>query len=378
MSNSAYVSVNSVDISLTGTTGANVSSGSSIVVQLVNPAGVQSWNIACYGVDEITSAASVNATLVQDNTTWTATFTAPSTVEGATMLFNSVTNQGKANQNSFTFGVFVELDGYRLFAGGEDAQSNATVGNAADLNKLVRGVALGGGGGGNFVAGGDLSGTSSDQTVIAIQGNAVSASSPTEGQFLVEGSGSTWKPTTLSGDVTASTGTPGDITVVGLQSNDVKSGVLGSIDDGYVLTWNNSGSQYEALPITTVSGVTLSGVPSTGQIIVATGSTTADWQNAPSGSFSAGGDLTGTSTDQTVNAIQGVVISGTPAAGNGLFATSSLAAAWSAPITISGVSVSLTPPTTNQVLTATSSATASWQTPASGAFTAGGDLTGTF
>ena len=42
------------------------------------------------------------------------------------------------------------------------------------------------------------------------------------------------------------------------------------------------------------------------------------------------GDLSGAYTDLTVESIQGVVISGTPAAGDGLYATGTATAAWSA------------------------------------------------
>lgn len=49
-----------------------------------------------------------------------------------------------------------------------------------------------GGGGGSFTAGGDLSGTSSSQTVIGIQGNAVAASTPAQGDILAYWSGSAW------------------------------------------------------------------------------------------------------------------------------------------------------------------------------------------
>jgi hypothetical protein len=48
------------------------------------------------------------------------------------------------------------------------------------------------------------------------------------------------------------------------------------------------------------------------------------------GSFVAGGDLSGTDSNQTVDAIQGVAISGTPAAGSVLRATGASAAAWGA------------------------------------------------
>ena len=99
-----------------------------------------------------------------------------------------------------------------------------------------------------------------------------------------------------------------------------------------------------------------------------------EWEAQPvaSGSFTAGGDLTGTSTNQTVESIQGIVISGTPAIGNTLIATSTSAASWSAPTVISGITVSGTP-SVNFVLTATSSSAADWQAIPSG-FTAGGDL----
>jgi hypothetical protein len=65
--------------------------------------------------------------------------------------------------------------------------------------------------------------------------------SGTAGQFLIENAGGTaptW--TSISGDVTASIGTPGDLTVVALQGNPVDSTHLTSTQDGYVATWNNT------------------------------------------------------------------------------------------------------------------------------------------
>ena len=47
--------------------------------------------------------------------------------------------------------------------------------------------------------------------------------------------------------------------------------------------------------------------PSTGQVLTATSPTTASWAAAPSG-FTAGGDLSGTNTDQNVIAIHGASI----------------------------------------------------------------------
>lgn len=76
------------------------------------------------------------------------------------------------------------------------------------------GISAGGGGGGGFTAGGDLSGSSTSQTVIAIRGNPVSVTAATAGQFLIENSsasGSAW--TSISGDVSASVSTVGQLTV---------------------------------------------------------------------------------------------------------------------------------------------------------------------
>jgi hypothetical protein len=187
---------------------------------------------------------------------------------------------------------------------------------------------------GLFAAGGDLSGSNTDQTVIAIQGHSVSSSAPSLNQVFVW-TGSAWVPTTLSaselpnlsGDVsgainltvvqklqgfaissatptlgqilelTGSAWTPsnlpislppngpagGDLgsaypnpTVIALQGNKIQSGTLGSLQDGYILTWKNSDGYWEAKP-------------------------------APSG-FMAGKDLSGTATSQTVIALQGNAI----------------------------------------------------------------------
>lgn len=92
---------------------------------------------------------------------------------------------------------------------------------------------------GTFAANGDLSGTGSSQTVIGIQGNSVSAVTPTAGQFLIENisaTGSAW--TSLSGDVVNSVSTAGKITVSKINGASVPTS--GSLSTGNVLQVSGS------------------------------------------------------------------------------------------------------------------------------------------
>jgi hypothetical protein len=142
---------------------------------------------------------------------------------------------------------------------------------------------------------------SASTTVAKIQGNTVTSGALTKGQFFIATTTSNWAATSLSGDVSESSSTAGDLTVIALQGNAVKSGTNGSSQDGYVLTWVNTDGYWEAKP------------------------------SSGSG-FTAGGDLSGTSTSQTVIAIHGatVPIAGSLTTGNVLQVSGSSALSYGA------------------------------------------------
>jgi hypothetical protein len=75
--------------------------------------------------------------------------------------------------------------------------------------------------------------------------------------------------------------------------------------------------------VAAVNGVAITGTPSAGQLISATSSTAASWQNP-----TVAGDLSGTLPNPTVAKVNGTPVTGTPAYGQAIVASSSSAAAW--------------------------------------------------
>lgn len=179
-----------------------------------------------------------------------------------------------------------------------------------------------------FSAGGDLSGNSLSQTVVGLQGHAVSVTVPNSGEVL-KWNGTAWEPATdagfsASGDLSGSASSQ---TVVGLQGHPVSSS---SPSSGYVLAWDSTawvptaynsfsaGGDLTGLPHSqTVVGLqghaVSSSAPSSGQVLKYDGSA---WAPGTDNAFSAGGDLSGSSSSQTVVAVQGrAVSSSSPSSG---------------------------------------------------------------
>lgn len=82
--------------------------------------------------------------------------------------------------------------------------------------------------------------------------------------------------------------------------------------------------------VAAVDGVAVTGTPTVGQVLTATGSTAAHWADPTGGGGdpALGGDLSGTASAASVDKVKGVAVSGTAAAGKALVASDATHASW--------------------------------------------------
>ncbi len=124
------------------TNGVDVTGGSTVTIQLANLAGVKQWSIQCLTTDELNSPTTITAGLSINQTTKTATFTAPASA--CALRFQSQVNVGLTNgvadpTLTTTFCVYVQTaSGLRLGAFNETTEGSAANGWGAKFNALIR------------------------------------------------------------------------------------------------------------------------------------------------------------------------------------------------------------------------------------------------
>lgn len=124
--------------------GVDITPGNVVTIRLADQTDVDSWSIACLTTDELSDKDAINAALVIDNATKTATFTS-SVAFGRTLRFVSRINNGK-DQNfverddyTTTFCIYATtVGGLRVLAADERLEGDPDFGWIASYNSAIR------------------------------------------------------------------------------------------------------------------------------------------------------------------------------------------------------------------------------------------------
>lgn len=268
--------------------GIDVDEGDVVNISLIEDAGVNYWELDLWSSNRDIDLELVKSTLVINQITKSATFVFPSSK--GIILVKSIVNSGldkngvSRPEYTSNFAINCRYNGLRFFAPNETYENSASHGWSDTLCELVQGSGVGGGP--SFTAAGDLSGSSSSQTVIGLQGRGVSSTLPTHGQALVF-LGTTWTPTTIAGDLQGSAANPAVIKINGVS---VPAG--SSLTTGNSLYVNGGTSMnYSALNLAGGSGWVTGVLPSANLFQATTGT---------SGAVRLTNNLGGTAASPTV------------------------------------------------------------------------------
>ena len=149
--------------------GVDVTPSTTISIRLETSSESYEWYLEVVGTDELSTAPSLlhvdPVTHLVDTTTTVVEYTSPSTV-GHALNFRSRVRTDAGPTLTTNFATYVPTaEGRRVGAFGETLEGNPAFGWASIVNPVIRNS-------GGFTAGGDLTGSSTDQTVSYIRGIA--------------------------------------------------------------------------------------------------------------------------------------------------------------------------------------------------------------